>query len=449
MNQFHIKLERVAVQPDVVIRWCLDFPADGEPANAKMLSEQGMLFQGWCITSEVPVTLYLKQNESLQLVPLEKRRLDVVKYFAKKASKLNVPERCGFRFEFIPQCDQFELGLYDDGKLSPMLVGKIAGPFNIIQGKEGWLYLDNDTNKSVDQYKGEYLLSDDRLNKWARYLEAMQKVSEQYGIAVTTLIAPSKEMIYPQFYPHQKGAITPIEQLIQLDPDKKILAYPDKLLKNCSQPSFRKVDTHWTHYGAMLATRATCARLGLSKQQIQKAFASDKYHNRTAYGDLGNKVYPRIAARELSLKTFNYLKHVVYDNGIQNFGRVIVINNKNALLNKHLLILGSSSSYTMFFYISRLYQTVTFIHTAGNICLNLIEQLRPDFLLTQTNARFVVRPPEVDYDFGNILQQKWQELSQDKQKAVLQDCSEMAEKSELSSVKTLHKILEAVSTSRP
>lgn len=445
MSQFHIRLQQVAILPKPVVRWCLDFPKSDQPADAVQLAEHGLLLQGWCISQDPTVQLYLKDGESLQVVALNRARPDVVSYFSHKQPKLRVNEYCGFRLQFVPLSDQFEVGVYQDDVLLPLVNGKIAGPFNIIQGEQGWLYLDNDTNKSVDQFRGQHLLSEADLVSWHHYILQMRAISEQKGIAVTTLIAPAKEMIYPQFYPHQKGQQTPVEQLLQLDPQNTVLIYPDDVLRGGSQATFRKVDTHWTPFGAMLATTAACSRLGLSTDVIKQAFASDKYHHRTAYGDLGNKVYPRVAAAELMLRSFRYHKHVVYDNGLQNFGRVIVIHNKKALLDKHLLLLGSSSSYTMFDYICRLYQTVTFIHTAGNFALALVEQLQPDYLLTQTNARFIVRPPATNYVLEQVIQQKWLQLSAEKRAAAISQARRMASDCDVPSVTLLHQMLEAVS----
>jgi alginate O-acetyltransferase complex protein AlgJ len=98
----------------------------------------------------------------------------------------------------------------------------------------------------------------------------------------------------------------------------------------------------------------------------------------------------------------------------------MVMSQPKALLPEHCLIFGSSSSYSMLDYLSRIFQTLTMVHTAGNVDQQLLSELKPRFLITQTNARFIVRAPNMDYRLVKSIAEKVQrdtpeQISQQKQ----------------------------------
>lgn len=444
MSLFHIYLKQVEKLPVAIKRWCLDFPKPEQPAEAVNLMANGLLIQGWCITDEHDAELYFKDGATVHALPLDQNRTDVVSFFAKKAPRLRVARQCGFQLTVTPQTDSFEIGLNQAGKLLPLVRGEIQGPFKIIRGEQGWLYLANDTNKSVEQFTGQLLLSSAEQKQWQSYLATIKRVGEQLAVPVATLIAPAKEMVYPQFYPYEKGELTPVEQIVALDEAAELVVYPQQRLSKAKKRSFRIADTHWSPYGAMLASRMAAVRLGLKPQQLRLLFANDKYDSVFSYGDLGNKVYPRIGAKELRLKSFNYRKWIQYDNGLTNFGRVIVLHYPKAFSKGHLVLFGSSSSYSMFDFLCRIFRTVTFIHTAGNFDPELTHNLAADFLLTQTNGRFVVRPPVTNYVVQDTIAQKWLAMPEALRRQSLEKANAMAAKAEMTTVGLLHSYLTQV-----
>lgn len=446
MSQLHIRLKHVEKLPPAILRWCLDYPQADQPADAVELTN-GLLVQGWCVTDGSEVDLYYKDGPVVQPLPLNQNRTDVVTFFAKKAPKLNVARQCGFRLTVSPQTNRFEIGVKQAGKLLPMVVGEIQGPFEIIRGRDGWLYLANDTNKSVEQFTGQLQLNPSEQGQWQTYLTAIKQAGEQLAVPVVTLIAPAKEMVYPQYYPHQKGELTPVEQVVALKEASRLVVYPQQELAESKSRSFRIADTHWSPHGAMLASKMVTTALGVASESLHALFAADKYRTVFSYGDLGNKLYPRVGADELKLKGFNYRKWLVYDNGLTNFGRVIVLHYPKALNNGHLVLFGSSSSYSMFDFLCRIFRTVTFIHTAGNFDLELTKNLVADFLLTQTNGRFVVRAPVTDYVVKDTIAQKWQAMPEPLRRESLDKANAMAAKTEMTAVSLLHSYLAQAATS--
>lgn len=106
------------------------------------------------------------------------------------------------------------------------------------------------------------------------------------------------------------------------------------------------------------------------------------------------------------LSNYNYRKNVLFDNNLPNFGRIIVIYNESAQVSSTLLLFGSSSAYSMFHFISRIFQTVVFVHTAGNVDQNLIREVNPDYFCMQTNARFVVKSPTTNESVKKYIAHK-------------------------------------------
>ena len=151
-------------------------------------------------------------------------------------------------------------------------------------------------------------------------------------------------------------------------------------------------------------------KLGLDCTPIENLFKNDVYVERVMAGDLGSKIYPTQRHAEDFLTTFNYNRVVVYDNNLPNFGRAFILDYPDALNEQTLLVFGSSSVYSMFNYLARIFRTVVFFHTAGNIDKELVEQIAPDYLLAQSNARFVVKAPSFDIKISDYVSDKRRRL---------------------------------------
>lgn len=407
MTDYNIKLEKLGQQQGPVKRWWLDFPVADKAATLGELTDSGLLFQGWVLLDKPAVVqVYVKQAGVLTQFNLDTPRPDVVQIILKQDGANHPQRNCGFRFTLPMQAADFELGVMHNAVQYPLCHGHIAGPFKVLHGKDGWLFLDNDTNKSVEQYTGKLLLNELAKKSWAAFMRQMQQFSDRFSCKCALLIAPAKEVVYPQYYPFKKAEITPVEQLITLAPVNLTICYPLQALSEAKQRSFRLTDTHWTPYGAMLASVELAVALGLDREVIQKIFANDSYKEVKSIGDLGNKVFPPIKATELLLKSYSYRKYVLSDNGLVNFGRTIVLKNPQALVSAHLVIFGASSSYSMLDYLCRIFSHITLMHTAGNIDVSVLEQINPDYFVCQTNARYVVRAPVSDYKLAEVIATK-------------------------------------------
>ena len=408
---YQISVTALPVKIPGIHRWCLDFPKTGQTFDEPELLENGLNFQGWVLPQEGrEAKPYFRLGAQTRYFPLEMKRTDVVARVLNEPVEGNPKTQCGFREHVPMDASAGFFGFEVDGARVDVVKVEVLGSLRIIEGREGWLFLDNDSNQSVDQYKGNFLLGKQELRDWSAYLDNLRARAQALSIHHALLIAPAKEMVLSEFYPHKKGKTSPVEQVLALTRPEHHVVHPVAELKRSEFRTFRVCDTHWTSKGAMLGLLAVLRELGLNPAQAAVLFETDKYKETLHSGDLGSKVFPSQSAKELVLTGAHYRKWVAYDNLLPNMGRVIVIRNAGALYPAKCMIFGSSSTYSFFDYISRVFSEVIFIHSAGSIDFDVVAAEKPEYLIAQTNGRFVVRPPSIDYSLADEIADKWERL---------------------------------------
>jgi len=397
-----------------VMQWNLDYPSTSHGAKVEV---GGLVVQGWILFSkplaERPV-IVTRWTDACELSHgLTRNRPDVIRAHLNEPGDNHPQLTCGFRFTVPLHLSSFKLFLRVGDQqwhladvAVPPVTGVTSPPVKVIEGHEGWLFLDNDTNNSVDQYCGHLLLTHQGLALWREYLSGLANIAQTQSITTALLIAPAKETVLgPMYHPFQAGNMGPVDQVLAL-PEANLVVYPVPELKAMGETSFYRTDTHWTHQGAALAAGLLAKRLRVDADEVDTLLAADRYKERAHKGDLGNKLQPPRVAPAAFLASFNYRSWVVYDNGLPNFGRVLVTHYPQALQDATCLVFGSSSSYSMFNYLCRFFRRLIFVHSAGNLDKALIQQVSPQYLIAQTNARFVVRPPDTDYDLLKTIYDK-------------------------------------------
>lgn len=410
-------------------RWSLDYPS---AQRGSRFLPSGRVVQGWLLLPEhlqemqAEVRIVARWLPVYELChPLDIERPDVIENVLGVAAEGHAQQRCGFRFTVPPLLREFSLWLavgderwlLQDVQVDTQDVAP-AQPLKVLEGKQGWLFLDNDTNGSVDQFTGRMQLTQAGVEGWQAYLRQLVALASQVPWAL--LVAPSKESVMgEQYHPRQGGSSGPMQQVLAL-PEASELVYPVTALKALGDGAFIPTDTHWTHQGAMAATLAFAERLGLDPQACASVFAKDRYKKRAMGGDLGNKLTPKRTSEVQVLTSFTHTRYKTYDNGLPNFGRLMVMEYPKALVPGTCLLFGSSSSYSMFNYLCRLFQRVVFVHSAGNVDPALVEAVAPGYLAAQTNARFVIQVPTVAYSLQEMVQEKSSQLDEKALEGVLE-----------------------------
>ena len=408
------------------LRWHLDFP-DAQ-SSPKLLSS-GYLVQGWVVLPEAlaewigKVEIVARWSDTFELChPLAVPRPDVIEARFGTTNAVHPQIQCGFRFTVPHRLEQFSLLLRLGNQQVSLTQVEIptfeylddATPpaMKVLEGRQGWLFLDNDTNGSVDQYRGRLRLTELGIEQWRQYLQGVKQMAEAAAAAHAVLVAPSKESVMgPSYHPFAEGSGGPIQQLMA-QPEAQSIVYPQALLAQLGDAAFIRTDSHWSQQGAMVAAKALVAALGLDLKAVNTLFAEDEYVQRRIAGDLGNKFTPERHCNIEVLSSFSYIKYRYYDNGLPNFGRFLVLVNDQALMPGVCLLFGSSSSYSMLNYLCRLFQHLVFVHSAGSIDPKLVKAVKPTYLVVQTNARFMVQVPELEQSLLELIDEKRARLNE-------------------------------------
>ncbi|CAM5221149.1 hypothetical protein [Alishewanella longhuensis] len=113
--------------------------------------------------------------------------------------------------------------------------------------------------------------------------------------------------------------------------------YPLEELDSEDPDSFFKTDTHWSIHGAKLASLAVLSTYGLEKTAVEKLLLQDTFRRVYKVGDLGIKLFPPFGADEWVCANFSMYSAMVYDNGLPNFGRLMVFHKADACVRCKLL----------------------------------------------------------------------------------------------------------------
>jgi alginate O-acetyltransferase complex protein AlgJ len=426
MNKF-ATVTRLAPNGEKIEAWALDSPAYGKIAN---ITERGLYIQGWILgKTDVAVGSVILRSmqdtvENHRTIPLNSGRPDVIQRVLGLASLGHVQLRCGYSTYLSNFPEEFTLGAQINGEIAwfcrvelherdelgaeKVDPGEQMTQQPVIFGTNDWLFLDNDTNRSVDQYTGRLMLDEGGLSQWRSYLNQCASLALEAGSRHAIVISPSKEQVLPEHYPHQKGELTVSDQVFAIcrgvdhviDAASLLAARPEK------QAYLIKTDTHWTDRGALLATEALIGELGLDFTEANRLFADDLYHTMPFAGDLGIKLTPALAAPTEFLVAPPPPSGAIFDNHLPNIGRVLVFESDVALWPNSMLIFGSSSSYPMLKYLKRLFSRIVFTHSAGNVDAEILSHEKPDFLVMQTTGRFMVEPPNVNFSLGTAVKRK-------------------------------------------
>lgn len=405
--------------------WALDSPANTSIVKA---ADRGLYIQGWILTvptiaPEAVVIRFMAHSLEVQrTLPLNSGRPDVIQRVLGLPPSGHAQLRCGYA-GYLPETPQeftvgvsidsrvtwlcsVELGVQvSEGKPAEHEISKNVSGLGVIQGTDGWLFLDNDTNHSVDQHTGRLTLDSSKLARWRNYLDKCNTLAHNAGARHAVLIAASKEQVLPEHYPFPASHRKVLDQVLEICSPADHVVNTGAILAGQAdkQACFIKTDTHWTDRGAMVATLALIDELSLDADQARQHFSNDVYHTMPFAGDLGIKLTPPLASPTEFLRAPPPLTDAAFDNHLPNIGRVLLFESGEALWPHSLLMFGASSAYPMLKYLKRLFSRILFIHSAGNVDAEVIAHEKPNFLVMQTTARFMVEPPHTGFSVHSAV----------------------------------------------
>ena len=403
-----LQVRRAPQPPEAVWRWALDAPAHDRVAD---LAAGTLTVQGWLLLktagAQPPVLLsWWDDAAEPSRHAFNGDRRDVIERALREPVAGHPQLRCGFRLNLpLPPTPPGKLRLrlgfeLPDGQVFEAAEVSFPPTSQVIEGREGWLYLDNDSNRSVDQFTGRLLLTADQQQQWRQYLADAAALAAQQGCRHALLIAPSKEEVLPQHYPHRRALTTVLDQVRELAGPAAPVLDAAPLLRAQPDPGacFKRTDTHWTDRGACVALLAVLEHMGYDGARMRMALSADRYKEVSYPGDLGIKLLPARSATTEFLDDPPLESDAVFDNRLPNIGRVLVFTTADPVFDERMLVFGASSAYPMLCYLKRLFARTVFVHSAAQIDPAVMQQERPHAVLLQSNGRFLIQPPRADFD---------------------------------------------------
>lgn len=321
-------------------------------------------------------------------------------------------KNCGFEF-YVELGKNVKVGVL--GGSEPLWIAEISSEsFGVLKGSDGYLFLDNDTNKSLSQFKGELLIDSTNLDNWRHYFS---KVESQKGSLYDNflfLVAPGKEYIFPDKYPVTRQGLSTLDQFL-CNFDKNYLVNPIEELSVERNHTYSKIDTHWTHFGAKVAAEIICERFKIDFSESDATY----YFSETS-GDLGSKLLPVQSERLPQLNLAHADACRIFDNRIGNRGRIHVYHNPAAKLEKTCVIFGDSFSTTLAPQLFDSFRRLVHVFSGADIDWRIVEHEKPDFMVAEITTRFLIKAPYSEFAIDSELSRKYAAMAKPKRDAELE-----------------------------
>jgi len=276
------------------------------------------------------------------------------------------------------------------------------GDVKVLVGKDGCLFLQNDTNRVVEQNSGSLKLTESKLEKWLRILETRFAVLKNRDIKYYFLIAPNKESIYPEYLPsdYEICEDRTVYQLINACKSHNLpLYYPIDILKSYKSQYqiYPSGDSHWNGIGGFIA-------YGYIMSIIKRDFTTNildweevKFVEGEILLDLGNKLTPP----QTSVFAWGMVKQpqaqIIYDNKVINSGHIRLTSNKNKSL-PTTVIFHDSFMESMLLFLMESFSEI-YLLRSPSLDYDLIKKIKPDVVISEMVERFLIQPP-VDFNEG-------------------------------------------------
>lgn len=364
------------------------------PLPSTVEAERGSFVhvEGWCYSrapGEHPHVIVSSANREVAVQ--KKNRPDVVK------AHPEAPVDCGFQ-SFVPIGQSFWIGLKRGGIVEWVAEGEVT-VVNAIAGKNDFLFLDNDHNDSVAQFRGRNRIAPDQMSLWGAYFDKIAEVRSRLGFKNVFLLVPSKEYVLPDYHQFLREGVSPADQLVARFGDDPAFLYPVDELTRERGLAFPKTDSHWTDYGAGIAARSVCSGLGV--RFVDPVF---RYEAIEKAGDLGRKFEPWRSETIFRADIGPALKRKVFDNEVNNRGWIRVF--ANAEGTGSCLIFGDSFSQRMVDYLTSTFRRIVHVFSAADIDWSIVEAERPDFLVSEITTRFTLRAPTHGFSILSEMERK-------------------------------------------
>ncbi|MBH3345532.1 hypothetical protein I5O09_17465 [Pseudomonas parafulva] len=343
-----------------------------------------LAFRAWAFSLSSDSVEYVFSFDESRIYTANTTRLDVRSHFPR------APIICGLHM-IIPFHKIFKVGIISQGRPVWLATVELA-PLMVLEGSNGYLFLDNDDNQSVDQYSGKLPIDSEHLANWENYFKEIKtRLTDQ---SFVFCLAPAKEYVFADHYPVPRAGLTPHDQFVHAFDKYVKIINPLELLHRDRHLTYSKNDTHWTDYGANIVAQEICNSLDVVYRDPQFSYTVT-----TVTGDLGIKFNPQ-RTEPLFTANISHLNESCFDNQIPVRGNVLAFTNTHASIDETCLIFGSSSSASIAVQLTSTFKRVVRIFSGADIDYDLIQHENPRYIVIVFASRFLVRAPAADFSLG-------------------------------------------------
>jgi len=268
----------------------------------------------------------------------------------------------------------------------------------VLTGRNGWLFLQGDTNDAIGQHTGRIRFSDKAKTTLLALLEDRRRAAAAANAAWITAVAPDKEVVYAEHLPEGIVMVErrPIDDVLDIAEKAEApfvyLLDPLRTAKSKGE-LYMRTDTHWNHRGAFIAYETICTELvtqGVALEPIsEEQFA---WKEVPVLGDLGEKLYPHPLESTDVRALLKSRALQVYDNKIRNHGRVVIYE-QELEPGPTCVVFGESFARKVVFFLKESFQRLVFVHTSMFI-EEVLEMEKPDAVIGLPVERFLIDVPD-------------------------------------------------------
>lgn len=264
-----------------------------------------------------------------------------------------------------------------------------------LEGKDGILFLDNDTNNTIAQITGRAPLSPADLGRWERLIRSRHLLLKDEGIPYAFVIAPAKEAALDKYLPDGIALSNnrPAIQLLNTSPRLEgVIKYPIDALRILEREGYGKGDSHWSDLGGLMVFRLVMTdfvnQLGIRLPELSDYEVT--YEERL--GDLAVHARQRNTEQIVCLKSKTNSWKVVLDNRQPNRGNMIVTENPT-ISTGTIVVFRDSFTSVMIQYFATTFSKCVFIWNPF-VDYDLIEKYKPVLVLNIMAERFLTFVPD-------------------------------------------------------
>jgi pimeloyl-ACP methyl ester carboxylesterase len=261
----------------------------------------------------------------------------------------------------------------------------------VLIGRDGWLFLRNDTNRTMEQISGQYRLEPEFEWNWVNLFRFRKGMLARLGCSYIFSIAPAKECLYADKLPADIAfsSVRPVHKVLSAAKGLVNTFYSLDLLLAARQQGlepYPQGDTHWDFVGAYLAYEGLMKQLGLTvldrdRCQTQVIDYECDLSVKLGYnGPFTKGVIERPGARR------------IFDNRVKNVGGKIIYENSNKSL-PSCVIFRDSFAILQLPLLAESFSRVTAVWQP-NIDYGILSAERPDVVISQQAERFLVACPD-------------------------------------------------------